>query len=337
VKTLQHIAITLLLLITSEGMAQDIHFSQFPISALNLNPANAGNFNGDLRMNAMLRRQWSSITVPYKTISLAGDIRLSVLNEQLKGLGAGLVINHDDAGDGQMRTLDVRLYPSYRKPITSDSIQFLRAGIMLGFSQRSVDFSRLSFDNQFNGDVFDPLAANGEGAAGDKVTWFDLGFGFGWEMQQENSNWDIGFSATHINRPNQSFYSEKVRRPVLWQFHATPIFKLSSKLNLLPSAVFMKQQDYRALNFGAELKIDLMQEPAKNYSFGLGLNLRVKDALIPFVAVYWNKFRFGFSYDVTTSNLNTVNNGRGGPEFSLVYISKKIKAHPQKHVICPVY
>lgn len=317
--------------------AQDIHYSQFPQSALNLNPSNAGNFPADLRLHAMLRRQWNSVTVPYKTISLGGDIRLTLLNDRLKGLGAGLLINHDDAGDGRLRTLDVRLFSSYRKPINTDSAHFFRAGIMLGFSQRSIDYSKLSFDNQYNGDSWDPLAPTGENGAGDKATWMDIGFGLGWDIVGENSTWDFGVSTTHLNRPNQSFYSEKVRRPVLWQIHTTPTFQLKSNLQLLPSAVFMMQQDYRAFNFGAELKIDLMQEARKNYSFGIGIRDRWEDAIIPFIAVYWNKFRFGFSYDITTSSLNTVNNGRGGPEFSLVYLTKNIKARPQKHVICPVY
>ena len=332
-----YISIIIIFLSSLEMNGQDLHFSQFPQSALNLNPSNAGNFPADLRLNGMLRRQWNSVTVPYKTISIGGDLKLTMLNERLKGLGAGILINHDDAGDGQLRTLDIRLFTSFNKPINSDSIHFLRAGIMLGGSQRSVDFSKLTFDNQFNGDVWDPLAPTGENSAGEKVMWMDIGLGLGWEMVRENYSWDLGFSSTHINRPNQSFYSEKVRRPVLWQIHSTPTFKLNSNLTLLPSAVFMMQQEYRALNFGAELKIDLMQEPRKNYSFGIGLNDRWDDALIPFVAVYWNKFRIGFSYDVTTSSLKTVNNGRGGPEFSLVYLTKNIKARPQKHVICPVY
>lgn len=317
--------------------AQDIHYSQFPQSALNINPANAGNFPADLRLHAMLRRQWNSVTVPYKTISVGGDLKLTMLNDQLKGLGAGLLVNHDDAGDGRLRTLDVRLFSSYRKPITTDSIHFIRGGIMIGFSQRSIDYSKLSFDNQYNGDSWDPLAPSGENSAGDRVFWLDIGAGLGWEIVSENSTWDFGVSTTHLNRPNQSFYSEKVRRPVLWQIHTTPSFQLSSNLQLLPSAVYMMQQDYRSLNFGAELKIDLMQETRRNYSFGIGIRDRWEDAIIPFIAIYWNKFRFGFSYDITTSSLNTVNNGRGGPEFSLVYLTKNIKARPQKHVICPVY
>lgn len=332
-----YITLVLVALHFFEGQAQDMHFSQFNQSALNLNPSNAGNFQADLRLGGMLRRQWGAITVPYKTISIAGDAKLTLFHESLKGLGAGLIINYDDAGDGLLRTLDVRLVTAFRYSLNSDSIHFIRGGWMLGFSQRSIDFNKLTFDNQYDGDVFNPLAPNGEGKAGDKVTWLDAGFGIGWERWKENAVWDMGISATHLNRPNQSFYGEQVRRPVLWQVHATPTFHISSTWHLLPSLVYMQQQDYKALNFGAELKMDLQQESRKNYSFGIGLSDRWEDALIPFVAVYWNKFRFGFSYDVTTSSLKNVNNGRGGPEFSLVYLTRKIKAQPQKHIICPVY
>src|SRR5688500_14821174 len=47
--------------------AQDMHFSQFFEAPLLRNPALAGIFTGDLRVQGVYRTQWGSLTVPYRT------------------------------------------------------------------------------------------------------------------------------------------------------------------------------------------------------------------------------------------------------------------------------
>jgi len=49
--------------------SQDIHFSQFESSPLNLSPAQTGSFNHDFRLITNHRNQWQSVTVPYLTLS----------------------------------------------------------------------------------------------------------------------------------------------------------------------------------------------------------------------------------------------------------------------------
>lgn len=331
------ISFALLLLSFGKLSGQDIHFSQFAQSALNINPANAGFFDADLRLGALHRRQWASVTVPYKTFSVAADAKLNMFLPVLSGFGAGILINHDETGDGQLRTLDVRAMFSYRHPLNSDSIHFIRVGLLSGFSQRTIDFNKLTFDNQFNGDSWDPQAPSGENYSGNKVNWFDVGIGIGWDMMNENSRYSLGISSTHLNRPNQSFMTETVRRPVLWQLNYESIHKINDQFSLLPSMIYMHQQEFREFNLGAELKILLQNEKQQHAAAGLGIYSRWNDAIIPTVAIYWSKFRFGFSYDINISTLNTVSRGMGGPEFSIVYMTKKISAHPQRSVVCPVY
>ncbi len=49
--------------------AQDIHFSQFFEAPLLRNPSLAGIFTGDVRVQAVYRDQWNSITDAYRTTS----------------------------------------------------------------------------------------------------------------------------------------------------------------------------------------------------------------------------------------------------------------------------
>jgi type IX secretion system PorP/SprF family membrane protein len=324
-------------MMATSAFGQDIHFSQFTWSPLNLGPQQTGLFDGDLRLHAIHRRQWAAVTVPYKTFAAGADASLNLFDPNLRMFNAGFQVNHDDAGDGQLRTLDFKGMFAVSIPLGSDSIHFFRGGLMVGYSQRSVDFNALSFDEQFNGDTWDPLAGNGENYNRTRTGWLDAGAGFAWEIRKENLRWNTGLSALHLNKPDQGFYSSEVIRPVLWQFYTGGLISLNNQLLLHPQFIFMQQEKFRAINAGAELRIALQQESGKNYALGLGLFHRFGDAVIPSAAIYWNKIRLGFSYDVNISSLRTVSNGRGGPEFSITYITRKIRSTPQRSVICPVY
>ncbi|HRJ35295.1 MAG TPA: type IX secretion system membrane protein PorP/SprF, partial [Flavobacteriales bacterium] len=89
-----HILFFLLVLPFTNGKAQDIHFSQFDLSPINLNPGNTGLFDGTYRFAGNFRNQWRSVTVPYSTFSLSADANNFL---EKKGLGAGIRINHDIA------------------------------------------------------------------------------------------------------------------------------------------------------------------------------------------------------------------------------------------------
>ena len=57
-------------------IGQDLHFSQFLNSPLNLNPAQTGFFHGSQRFILNHRNQWASVTKPYSTISGSFDMQL---------------------------------------------------------------------------------------------------------------------------------------------------------------------------------------------------------------------------------------------------------------------
>src|SRR5579864_8642241 len=60
------------------GLAQDIHFSQFYEAPLLRNPALAGIFTGDYRVQAIFHNQWNSFSNAYRTGSLSGEYKWPV-------------------------------------------------------------------------------------------------------------------------------------------------------------------------------------------------------------------------------------------------------------------
>ena len=58
--------------------SQDLHFSQFFEAPLLRNPALAGIFTGDYRIQGVYRDQWNSFTNAYRTGSFNGEYKLPV-------------------------------------------------------------------------------------------------------------------------------------------------------------------------------------------------------------------------------------------------------------------
>src|SRR4051812_65614 len=61
-----------------QGISQDIHFSQFFEAPLLRNPSLAGIFTGDIRVQAVYRDQWNSVTNAYRTASLNAEYKMPI-------------------------------------------------------------------------------------------------------------------------------------------------------------------------------------------------------------------------------------------------------------------
>jgi len=96
-------------------------------------------------------------------------------------------------------------------------------------------------------------------------------------------------------------------------------------------ALAMKQQNATELMFSW---IGYYYYEKNDISFSYGVTRRTYNyALIAQLGVKYKKFQYRVSYDINTSNLQTISNGRGGFEFSIVFINSKINPLPIR--TCP--
>lgn len=317
-------------------IAQDLHFSQYMHNALNLSPSSTGFFNGDVRANLAYRSQWNSVTVPYNTFSFSYDQSFGKIPASGERNSFGFLFNNDKAGDSHLASMQMLLSYAHLFALNDDSVYFINAGVQCGFSSKHFDINSLTFDNQFNGDVYDAMISSGENFNRTNFTFFDLNTGISLLALHGNSSYSTGVSVQHVNKPQQNFLNESVKLPMRWQFNAAATIGINDAFDINPSVIYMSQQKYRELTTGIELIIKMKEEVARRYSFGIGCHYRVNDAVIPNAAVYYNLWRLGISYDVNTSKFKEASNGRGGPEFNITYIMKKIRYSVRKNN-CPVY
>lgn len=316
--------------------AQDLHFSQYTASPLNLNPAMTGVFSGNYRFSAIYRSQWNSVlkdeNVPmYRTFSASYDMRFQVLKND--AVGVGVVFFNDVAGQAKFGTNHVSLTASYIKALNRDGSNFLTLGVQLGGAYRSIDIAELQFGLQFDGNGFDPSKLSGEeGKINNDHFWFlDLSTGLFWYyVQKKRTNYWAGVSISHVNQPNQTFYNGgSAPLPIRISGSAGLQVPLGSQVDLLPSVLVLSQGPAFETNLGTYIKLLFEPNEPQGNAFYIGPWYRIvrgeyvkvaSDALILATRFDFSSFSFGFSYDLNFSELTDASNARGAFEVSAIHV-----------------
>ncbi|HEY0110080.1 MAG TPA: PorP/SprF family type IX secretion system membrane protein [Fibrella sp.] len=319
-KLLLHIASALLLAISYQPKAnsQDIHFSQFFEAPLLRNPSLAGIFTGDIRVQAVYRDQWNSVTTAYKTGSLNAEFKQPV------GRGddfvtAGIQMLYDRAGTVSWVSSHILPALNYHKSLSADRNRYLSVGFMAGPVQRRFDRTKMTTNSMYDG------MGDGETFVKPQFTYIDAAAGITFNTQlNENpdNNYFIGLAYHHFNRPKNSFY-----RNASSELDPKWVASVGVRFSVTPASYLTLQADHSMQGrfketvagalYGIKLGDDL-ENPV--YTLHGGAFLRWNDALLPVVKLDYHPFSFSLSYDVNISKLKTSSYGRGGFELGISYV-----------------
>lgn len=302
--------------------AQDLHFSQFMNSPLLTNPANTGFIpDGDYRIGANFRNQWSSITAfPYKTMSAFGDVQTMNNSDNTGWLGLGGVVLRDVAGTGVLTSTKVYGSVAYHQMVNAGSLVSL--GFNVGWANKRINTTNLTFPSQWNGKFFDvnqittapKLDAN-------NISYLDMQVGANYAyFPTDKAYLNVGFSAMHVNRPRESFFNASSgvdnRIPVRYTGFVNGSFMVNDRVIVNPNVYASLQAKSYEVVGGLNAHYNLSGDGEKVLI--AGLYYRYKDAVIPMVGLGYKDINFTFTYDATMSDLNNFNNGRGAFEFSII-------------------
>lgn len=316
---------------------QDIHFSQFFFSPQYLSPAEIGNIDAKYRLNANQKTQWREVSQPYNTFALMGDGRFDFVPKEI---GLGLLVSNDRAGDSRYNTFNFLLGGSYKYLLNESEKHTLQGGIQLGLTQISIDESALSFNNQYNGVVYDPNLPTGENLARNSRWFFNLNAGALYNFKpEERKKITIGIAAHNISSPKQSFFNDTgIKLPLRFSAYANADWKIADDFDLMPSLRYMDQGTFNEFIFGSAIRYVLMNERSIYRSVFAGYYGRFGDSGIAMLGFEIDEWRFAASYDINVSDLETASRNQGGFEFSLRYLfGKKINTNKFRHKFCPVY
>lgn len=325
---------------------QDIHFMQFNLHPLALNPALTGMMEGNLRAGAIYRNQWRSISEdPFVTFSLYGDKKITLGEDNA---GAGIMLLTDGSGPGGLSTNDLRFSGSYRKKWGRSSLVF---GLQPGFVYRSL--GNTTFPAQFDPESgrFNPFLPSLEPEATRDAFYFDLNVGGIYRYERKNWKITAGQAFFHILRPNGSLvkgYRSPV--PVRSVTHLRGVFELAPKWYLLPGFLYMEDNRATELILGPVLKYRVSREGEKPFELRLGAYYRNNvygyqsggipenvDALTVNTGLGISKWNLGIAYDVNISELSEASLYRGAVEIVLTYLNPFQVQVSKKQIPCYRY
>lgn len=304
--------------------AQDMHFSQFNGAPMILNPALTGNFDGLYRITGIYRNQWSSVTTPYVTFGGSFDAHLFPNVAIADYLGAGLAIYNDRSGDGNLANLTALGSLAYHKFLGEEDNKSLSVGLQAGYTQKSIDLSRLYWQDEFYNGGFQP-GTTGE-QINPKVKYFTANAGLSWGHRiGERFAYQIGFAGHNLNQPRESFEKKKNNEVGLGMRINTQIgavINAGDRFSIRPAFMYQTQSSASETIAGSEFLLILGEPDIRSVATGVFLGgwYRFGDATLITAGLEFQGVRLGFAYDYNMSDLKVASGGNGGFEITLRYI-----------------
>jgi len=326
----------IIFLINISADAQDLHFSQFYNSPLNLNPANTGVFNGDERFMASYKSQARSVPVPWTTFSGQYDRKFYLGKSDDSFISGGVLFNYDKQGLSRLNLTNINFLGSYTKILNKKNL--ITAGLGLGYATRGLSLTSLSWDRQWDGDAYDPSLPSGENTDMNRISFLENSIGVNYRYQlTSRTNFDFGIGAYHFIEPKVAFFAAddvKLPRRVNLNFRGT--YQINDMFDIQGHALAQFQGAYDEYLFGLLTKIYIEQQRGKEFNLHLGFGYRSSGTLIPTIAVEFSRYYASFSYDIQSFEHDTRNINTGGPEFHFRYIITHVKPLKQ-FKICPIF
>jgi type IX secretion system PorP/SprF family membrane protein len=313
-------------MMSGAAIAQDIHFTQYFTSPLTLNPALTGLTQCDLRVAANYRTQWSTVSsTPYTTGTVSLDV--ATLKGKLPegdALGLGLLAIYDKSGTGGLQNTTVGLSAAYHKAFGKDKLQHISIGIQGQLVQKNIDFSKLTFEDQFDPATGGTPYPTGEKFTNANLTYPDFNAGIMYSGKvSAHATAYAGFSYYHLTQPVETFMGGNHQIHSRQTAYLGGSFDLNSNVVLYASALYQAQASATEVVGGAAIGFVLNPghdpEFQKNTIFYLGGWYRYGDAIAPYIGFEWSKMTFGLSYDVNVSSFTPATNGTGAYEFTVTF------------------
>jgi len=289
--------------------AQDPSFSQFFSSPLNVNPALTGKINADWRVISNFRDQWIGPASPYATGTISYDRKILQhkipnVHEEKNTLGVGGMMMYDYAMDGIVKSVYASANISYDVVLAkTNAVHRLGAGFGATYGKRTVDFNRLTWEEQWAGrSGFITSLPTGETALSNMKAWFSASAGLVYSITTEKSNFDMGVAGYHLNTPKQTFLEDKNQRLAIRKVaHANFEHFLNEDLILNLNTIYQYQDEAQYYSLGGGLGYYIPGQT--DVLVNMGVWYWSKNAIIPYVGFQYKDFQVGLSYDVTISKL----------------------------------
>lgn len=342
---LKLLAILMLFVVAEKGYSQDPSFAQYFSSPLNINPALTGAIKDKWRFISNYRDQWISAASPYSTGTVSFDTKLlqdAVANyvDENYRLSIGGMFMRDQAMAGAIKSSYASLNISgnillaegsgtelngykirHNNHVTTGSNEHrVGAGFGVIYGNKRVDYTKLTFGEQFNGRIFDANLPTGENALINMKPYFSLTAGLVYNFLSANTNIDLGVAAFHLNKPRQTVLDDNNQYlPSRYVVHGNLETILADHVLFMANGIYQYQQGAYYYSFGGAFGYYLSGNDDENeVILNAGLWYWSQNSFIPYIGFGFKKFQVGASYDVTVNGLNRAQTKPKTFELSLI-------------------
>ncbi|MEZ5083561.1 MAG: PorP/SprF family type IX secretion system membrane protein [Bacteroidales bacterium] len=311
--------------------AQDVEFSQFYANPLYLNPALAGTGECN-RVILNYRNQWPSIEKGFVTYSASADFFVDALSG-----GLGIVAYSDDAA-GLINTFRVSGIYSYHLKL-SESAR-LNAGIEASYHRQQLKWNNLVFPDMidFNTGAINPSNSSEPVVDNDLVNVADFSSGLVLGIKK---TYYVGIAAHHLSQPKIAYYnnSENNRLFLKYTVHGGAYIKIkdsyfesgNGSMYISPNILYQRQLNAQQLNAGLSVNY---------YPLSAGVwyrhNFSNPDAIVFLLGIIQKRFKFGYSYDTSLSNLKGASGGAHEVSVGLLIMCSGKRKRPGA-IKCPEF
>ena len=159
----------------------------------------------------------------------------------------------------------------------------------------------------------------------------------------------LGFSTSHLNRPNRSLLDDEAEIPVKTSVHGgvriplyNGVFKRDRTASIAPSFVYKQQGNFDQLDLGTYFfyepvvvglwyrGIPIQQNAKDNVS---------QDAVVVVLGFQLQNVELSYSYDVTVSELGPISGGAHevGLKFKIELATQVKKRKKERFIPCPTF
>jgi type IX secretion system PorP/SprF family membrane protein len=318
---LKHL-LSLVFLLFSIGIitAQDIHFSQYSMSPMTLNPANAGAFKGTVRVGGVYRDQWGTVMEnQFRTPSLYVDAPIIRGFRKKDWIGVAVNFMNDQSGVYKYQQTNVGASLAYHVALDPMRKNILTIGGQFSQNQRRADGTALNWGDQFNPATGEFDLAGNPANFLDNVSYNDIAVGINFRSSPKAGlSWNVGASIFHLTEPENSGLSTAtsiVPQKIVANAGAT--FDINASWQMTPQVFFATQAGMNEIIAQAIAGYRLNDN---GLILNMGAGYRVNDAAMILAGLELKNLVVGVSYDLNISPLRTYSNYQGGFEIGVGYI-----------------
>lgn len=302
------------------ALGQDPTFSQFHLNKNYLNPAYAG-YTRNLSFGMFSRQQWINLPGSFNTYAFNANIGCLP-----PGLGFAFQAYANQEGEGKLSTYNISGQVSYTL-VLNDREDILAAGLGYGLGWKSIDWTKLTFSDQYLpyvGFLNQPSAVTLTNDVSSAID--DLSFGVRYKaiFNEKGHYLSAGAGVFHFNRPVETFLNTENRLAARYTAHFFAYWQVKKNRNrpnyLSAGVIYDQQQDISTttllafLDMGPVMKVGAGLRNQKIVPLAEDIN-----TLTTQLMVATQDLILSFSYDITLSGL-PVPESVGTTEVSLVYI-----------------